>query len=66
MLPVIFRRNAKNIAKSVPKQFSDSLSEIELTNWLSAYLVMAKTNESRAKVFASNHIMPYYNMSLIY
>jgi hypothetical protein len=52
MLPVIFRRNAKNIAKSVPKQFSDSLSEIELTKWLSAYLVMAKTNESRAKVFA--------------
>jgi len=66
MLPVIFRRNAKNIAKSVPKQFSDSLSEIELTKWLSAYLVMAKTNESRTKVFASNHIMPYYNMSLIY
>ena len=52
MLPVIFRRNAKNIAKSVPKQFSDSLSEIELTKWLSAYFVMAKTNDPRAKVFA--------------
>ena len=52
MLPVIFGRNAKNIAKSVPKQFSDSLSEIKLTKWLSAYLVMAKTNEYRAKVFA--------------
>ena len=59
MLPVIFRRNAKNIAKSVPKQFSDSLSEIELTKWLSAYLVIAKTNGSRAKVFAQES---YYTL----
>ena len=59
MLPVIFRRNAKNIAKSVPKQFSDSLSEIELTKWLSAYLVMAKANDSRAKVFAQES---YYTL----